>query len=363
MTGRIRPCGGLDRERAQAMRAALLCWFDRERRELPWRAAAGESANPWAVLVSEVMLQQTTVATAAQRFPAFMARFPTPAALASSSLEEVLVAWQGLGYYRRARLLHACARAIVAAHGGRVPDTPEQLRALPGLGAYSAFAVAAIAFNRPVLPVDGNVARVGARLLGLSMPAHRVRATVARELAMLAEGPRPGDLAQALIELGALICRPRAPACDRCPLQRFCCAAESGRPEDFPLPSQRKTLPVRSTMAFFLQRPDGAILFRRRPEEGLLGGMIELPSSPWGSERSLEEHLAHAPASIAWRPLPGEVRHRFTHLELRVLLACGTLEENDVAGLWLTPADLAEVPLPTLTRKLLVQCGVILPAR
>ncbi|MDW8341805.1 MAG: A/G-specific adenine glycosylase [Geminicoccaceae bacterium] len=344
------------------MRSALLAWYDATRRALPWRAPPGVRPDPWAVLVSEVMLQQTTAATVARRFPLFVQRFPTPAALAGSSLEEVLVAWQGLGYYRRARSLHACAQRLVAEHDGRVPDSLDALRALPGLGAYTAAAVAAIAFDRPVLPVDGNVARVGARLLGLALPADRVRAPVAAGLAPLAHGERPGDVAQALMELGALVCRPRAPSCSCCPVRGFCRAAESGRARDIPARPSRRAVPVRSTMAFFLRRADGAILFRRRPDDVLLGGMIELPSSPWGEERSLDEHLAHAPAPGPWEPLPGEVRHRFTHFELRVRLARGTAEVAP-SGFWLAPETLSEVPVPTLTRKLLARLGVVVPHR
>jgi A/G-specific adenine glycosylase len=218
------------------LRAVLLDWWDATRRDLPWRARPGERPDPWAVLTSEVMLQQTTAATVAGRFPAFFARFPSPSALARAELEEVLHAWQGLGYYRRARALHACAQAIETGHGGRVPDDPAALRRLPGLGPYTVAAVAAIAFDRPMVPVDGNVVRVGTRLLGLQLEPGAARTRVAEALAPLGLGPRPGDLAQALMELGALVCRPRGPDCAACPWRDPCRARASGAPdrlEDF----------------------------------------------------------------------------------------------------------------------------------
>lgn len=349
----------------ERLRGALLAWWDGARRTLPWRAPPGVRPDPWAVLVSEVMLQQTGAATVAGRFPAFLARFPSPAALARAPLEEVLHAWQGLGYYRRARALHACARAIVAGHGGRVPGEPAVLAGLPGLGAYSAAAVAAIAFDRPVLPVDGNVARVGARLLGLELSAAAARPVVAAALAPLAPGPRPGELAQALMELGALLCRPRAPGCPDCPWRSACRARALGAPERLPLPAARADRPERATLAFLLRRADGAVLLRRRPEHGLLAGLMDLPSAPWGPELPLAAWLAHAPAAAAWEPVAGEVRHLFTHLVLRARLvrawlpatAAGPLE-----GLWFRPEELAAAPLPTLTRKLL-RLGGIEPPR
>jgi len=354
------PCA-LPEEPAR-LRAALLAWWDAARRELPWRARPGARPDPWAVLVSEVMLQQTTAATVAGRFAAFLARFPTPSALAQADLEEVLHAWQGLGYYRRARALHACARAIEAGHGGRVPDDPEALLRLPGLGSYSTAAVAAIAFDRPVLPVDGNVVRVGCRLLGLELVPGPARRVVAEALAPLAAGPRPGDLAQAVMELGALVCRPRAPDCAACPWRAACRARASGEPERLPLRPVPKRRPEQVTLAFLLRRADGAVLLRRRPEGGILGGMMELPSAPWGPERPIAEALAHAPAVAAWEPVAGEVRHVFTHLVLRARLVRARLPERasppPAEGCWFPPAELARAALPTLTRKLLRLGGV-----
>ncbi|BCX19745.1 MAG: A/G-specific adenine glycosylase [Geminicoccaceae bacterium] len=339
------------------LRAVLLDWWDATRRDLPWRARPGERPDPWAVLTSEVMLQQTTAATVAGRFPAFFARFPSPSALARAELEEVLHAWQGLGYYRRARALHACAQAIETGHGGRVPDDPAALRRLPGLGPYTVAAVAAIAFDRPMVPVDGNVVRVGTRLLGLQLEPGAARTRVAEALAPLGLGPRPGDLAQALMELGALVCRPRGPDCAACPWRDPCRARASGAPDRLPLRPPRKIRPEQTTLAFLVRRADGAVWLRRRPEKGILGGMLELPSSPWGPARTIDEDLAHAPVAAAWEPVVGEVRHVFTHLVLRARLVRARLPEGAAeprgGGRWFTPAELGRAPLPTLTRNLL----------
>jgi len=344
------------------LREALLDWWDAARRDLPWRARPGERPDPWAVLASEVMLQQTTAATVAGRFPGFYVRFPSPSALARADLQEVLHAWQGLGYYRRARALHACAREIERAHGGRVPNDPEALLRLPGLGPYSAAAVAAIAFDRPVLPVDGNVVRVGTRLLGLALEPGPARNAVAEALAPLAEGPRPGDFAQALMELGALVCRPRGPDCAACPWRAPCRGRASGAPERLPLRPLREPRPEQVTLAFLLRRADGAVWLRSRPQHGILGGMMELPSSPWGPPRGIEEDLAHAPAAASWEPVAGEIRHVFTHLVLRARLVRAQMPEGAVRpqgdGAWFAPDELGRAPLPTLTRKLLRLGGV-----
>jgi A/G-specific adenine glycosylase len=308
------------------------------------------------------MLQQTTAATVAGRFPGFYVRFPSPSALARADLQEVLHAWQGLGYYRRARALHACAREIERAHGGRVPNDPEALLRLPGLGPYSAAAVAAIAFDRPVLPVDGNVVRVGTRLLGLALEPGPARNAVAEALAPLAEGPRPGDFAQALMELGALVCRPRGPDCAACPWRAPCRGRASGTPERLPLRPLREPRPEQVTLAFLLRRADGAVWLRSRPQHGILGGMMELPSSPWGPPRGIEEDLAHAPAAASWEPVAGEIRHVFTHLVLRARLVRAQMPEGAVRpqgdGAWFAPDELGRAPLPTLTRKLLRLGGV-----
>lgn len=344
---------------AAAMRAALLDWYDRARRDLPWRARPGERADAYRVLVSEIMLQQTTVATVRSRYGPFLDRFPTAAALAAAPLEDVLHAWQGLGYYRRARALHACAVAVVERHGGRLPKELAALEDLPGLGPYTAAAVAAIAFGVPAVPVDGNVERVLSRIAGLARPLPQARPELRRLAGTLAGRERAGDLAQAVMELGALVCTPRRPACLTCPWRTWCAAAAMGTPEAFPVKPARTARPQRHALVFLLERGDGAFLFRRRPAEGLLGGMIELPGTPWTEAEPVPAGAiaAHAPGEARWRPVEGSVRHVFTHLELSLQLLRGSTRTAP-QGIWARPDEFHALALPTLTKKLLRHAGL-----
>jgi A/G-specific adenine glycosylase len=343
------------------LHARLLAWYDRAGRRLSWRAPPGVRPDPWVVLVSETMLQQTTVATVAARFAPFLARFPDPASLAAASQDEVLHAWQGLGYYRRARALHALARHLVAHRGGRLPEDRDGLLELPGIGPYTADALLAIAFGRPALPLDANVQRVLARLHAIETPLPAALG----ELRALARGlvptERPGDVAQALMDLGSLVCTPARSDCAACPLAFACRARAAGIAATLPRRRERPVRPLRHGIAFLLRRADGAILFRRRPAEGLLGGMVELPTSPWqGAPPSLAEALAHAPARARWALRQGVVRHVFTHLTLDLALALGTADAAQ-DGLWCAEAELHRLALPTLTRKLLAHGGVAPP--
>lgn len=340
---------------AATLRRHLLAWYERHRRDLPWRAPPGVRADPYRVLVSEVMLQQTTVATVRPRFLAFIHRFPTIEALASASVDDVLHAWQGLGYYRRARALHACARVVIERHGGRLPPDPETLERLPGLGAYTARAVAAIAFDRPVIGVDGNVRRVVARLHALERPG---AADLADAVLPLAEGGRSGDVTQALMDLGSMVCTPAAPRCLICPWRTGCRGHASGTPERFPARAVKPVRPERAAAVFVLRRGDGAVLFRRRPATGLLGGMHELPSSPWlDAPLDLEAALGHAPAEGDWQPAAGTVRHLFTHFALHLVpltrTADGPLDPPADGSFWCAPADRHRLALPTVMRKVL----------
>lgn len=341
------------------LRRDLLGWYDAARRELPWRARPGEPADPYAVLVSELMLQQTTVATVMGRFGPFMARFPSLAALAAAPLEAVLHAWQGLGYYRRARALHACAQAVMTRHQGRLPADLASLRALPGIGPYTAAAIAAIAFGRPEVPVDGNIERVLSRVFALETPLPAGRRQLERVAARFAATERAGDFAQAVMELGALVCTPQRPACLACPWRSGCEAARRGAPESFPRRLVRAARPERHAIAFLFEQPDGAVLFRRRPLTGLLGGMIELPSTEWldNPEATAAAVDAAAPGAAAWAPVPGDVRHVFTHMSLsvRVLRAEAPIT---LEGLWVRPYRFGELALPTLTKKLLRHAGL-----
>jgi A/G-specific adenine glycosylase len=330
----------------------LLAWYDRHRRELPWRSPPGERPDPYLVWLSEIMLQQTTVPTVAPYFGRFVARWPTLGALAAASLDEVLHAWQGLGYYARARNLHACAGAVVARHGGRFPDDPAALRALPGIGDYTAAAIAAIAFDRPLAAVDGNVERVVARLFAVDAPLPEAKPRLKALAAALVPDRRAGDFAQALMDLGATICTPRRPRCVLCPWREACAAAAAGIAEDLPVPAAKPERPLRRGVAFWLSRPDGAVLLRRRPEHGLLGGMIELPSTDWrAAPWDTAEALAAAPAVARWAALPGTVQHGFTHFRLELALFAGATSEP-IPGIWARPDQFTDYALPTLTRKL-----------
>ena len=328
---------------------ALLAWYDRHARRLPWRGPPGGNVDPYHVWLSEVMLQQTTVATVAPRYRAFLERWPTVEALAVAPLDDVLHEWQGLGYYARARNLHKCAVAL-AARGG-FPDDEAGLRALPGIGAYSAAAIAAIAFGRPATVVDGNVERVMARLFAVEAPLPGAKAEL-RELARgLTPETRPGDYAQAVMDLGATICTPRSPACALCPWAAPCIARRRGIAAELPRRSPKRERPTRRGIAFWVVREDGAVLLRRRPDEGLLGGMMEVPSTPWREAAwTVAEARAHAPVEARWRRLPGVIHHGFTHfrLELELLTAEVTGAPD---GVWCPPGRFADHALPTAMKK------------
>ena len=337
----------------------LLAWYDRHRRTLPWRALPGERADPYRVWLSEIMLQQTTVVTVGAYFDAFLHRWPTVRDLAAAALDDVLHAWQGLGYYARARNLHACAQAVVDRHGGHFPDDIDALGALPGVGAYTAGAIAAIAFDRQASAVDGNVERVIARLYALETPLPDVKPAIRACAEKLVPAGRPGDYAQAMMDLGATVCTPRAPRCVLCPVVDMCTGRRLGVAEMLPRRRAKAARPVRHGIAFLLVRKDGAVLLRRRAPSGLLGGMIEVPSSPW-REGTLDRDdcLSAAPVSAKWRPLPGIVRHVFTHFELRLEVVAAYAPTARMADgvadtQWCAIDRLGEMALPTVMKKIL----------
>ena len=322
--------------------AALLAWYDRHARHLPWRASEGTPPDPYRVWLSEVMLQQTTVAAVKSYFETFTRRWPNVGALAAAPEADVMSAWAGLGYYARARNLIACARAVAAA-GAQFPDTEEGLRALPGIGRYTAAAVAAIAFGRRAVVVDANVERVVARLFAIETPLPAARPEIGKLADRITPTERAGDFAQAMMDLGATICTPRGPACGICPLSDVCIARRGGAPETYPRKAPKAAKPVRKGTMFWLEN-DGAILLVRRPAKGLLGGMRGLPTGPWQAD---DPGLAGAPADVQWRDV-GTGRHVFTHfaLDYSVVAACVSTRSN--AGEWWPIAELETAGLPTL---------------
>ncbi|MCW5731920.1 MAG: A/G-specific adenine glycosylase [Alphaproteobacteria bacterium] len=332
--------------------AQLLAWYARARRDLPWRARPGRRADPYRVWLSEIMLQQTTVAAAQPYFLRFIQRWPDIAALAAAPLDEVLKDWAGLGYYARARNLHACARAVAARHGGHLPDTEAALRELPGIGPYTAAAIAAIAFGRKATPVDGNIERVVVRLFAIETPLPGAKAEIRRRAEAITPEMEAGDFAQAMMDLGATVCLPRAPLCERCPLAGGCAGRAAGIAPSLPRKAARKERPRRHGVAFVLRRADGAILLRRRAPQGLLGGMTEVPSTDWRAEPwTMEDALREAPAPAEWRVLPEPVEHTFTHfhLSLTVLRADGETARDGI--FWRRPEELADEALPSVMRK------------
>ena len=331
----------------------LLDWYDRHARTLPWRAPPGARADPYRVWLSEVMLQQTTVATVRPRFEAWVARWPDIASLAAADEAEVMAAWAGLGYYARARNLVRAAKAIVADHDGRLPDTEAALRALPGLGDYTAAAVAAIAFGQRAVVIDANVERVVSRLF-CAAGKSAVRASAEQ----VTPDQRAGDFAQAMMDLGSAICSPKRPKCLLCPLADDCAAHRAGIEEAYPVKPVKKARPARFGTIFWLERavPAGGsstrceILLVRRPSRGLLGGMRALPTGPW---EPAAPNLADAPAPADWVMLNHRVSHGFTHFTLELALAVGRWDAHSThaEGEWWPVDDLASAGLPTVFAK------------
>jgi A/G-specific adenine glycosylase len=347
---------------------ALFAWYDRHRRRLPWRAAPGKRSDPYRVWLSEIMLQQTTVKAVGPYYARFLARWPDVRALAAAPLDEVLKTWAGLGYYSRARNLHACARAVVERHGGIFPADEAELRELPGIGAYTAAAIAAIAYDALVVPIDGNVERVIARLYAVetALPAAK------RDIVRLAGGLRPphraGDFAQALMDLGATICTPKRPACALCPWRGSCAAEARGEADAFPRRTPKREGALRRGAAFVARRTDGYVLLRTRPPRGLLGGMTEVPTSAWTAEFEEADAFNDAPRfsspraggknrrKTSWRRVPGVVRHVFTHFPLELAVYAADVPAHAPApngARWVALDAIAGEALPSLMRKVI----------
>ncbi|HKB21993.1 MAG TPA: A/G-specific adenine glycosylase [Methyloceanibacter sp.] len=346
----------------ESIAEVLLAWYDRERRHLPWRADPGETPDAYKVWLSEIMLQQTTVKAVLPRYGLFVRRWPDVAALARAELGEVLGAWAGLGYYARARNLHACARAVVEQHGGRFPESEAELRKLPGVGGYTAAAIAAIAFGARATPVDGNIERVVARLFVVTTPLPEAKSEIRALAETLTPAERPGDFAQAMMDLGATICTPRRPACGLCPVRPDCHGYTAALAEILPYRDEKAERPVRRGATYVAIRSDGAVLLRERPLKGLLGGMLETPSSPWGDEvpKGKVVHI-HAPVKAEWRKVPGLVEHTFTHFHLELSVYRAEVGPDAVVKRaasparcrWLKLRELSGAALPSVMRKVI----------
>ncbi|MBR0556660.1 A/G-specific adenine glycosylase [Ciceribacter sp. L1K23] len=340
--------------------ATLLSWYDRHHRDLPWRvsppmARRGIKADPYHVWLSEVMLQQTTVQAVKAYFAKFLALWPTVNDLAAAPVEDVMAAWAGLGYYARARNLKKCADAVATDHGGIFPDTDDGLRSLPGIGDYTSAAIAAIAFDRPAAVMDGNVERVISRLYAIDAPLPGSKPEMKARVAAMTPSERPGDFAQAMMDLGATICTPKRPSCVLCPFRDDCLALATDDPERFPVKAAKKEKPVRIGAAFVAVDSNNRVLLRRRVETGLLGGMTEVPTTGWTARLDGGDTEDHAPFDANWQP-KGVVTHVFTHFELKLSVFHATDVEAPADNGWWEPvANLDAQALPTVMKKVIEQ--------
>ena len=340
----------------------LLHWFSGQARSLPWRDAPCGARDPYKVWLAEIMLQQTTVAAVIPYFETFLDAWPDVKSLAGAKDDDVMRAWAGLGYYARARNMLKCARVVADERQGAFPRTPDDLIELPGVGDYTACAVAAMAFNADVVPVDGNVIRTISRLYALDaeMPANK--AEVARLAQALLPGGRGGDFAEALMDLGATVCRPKNPDCPACPWTGTCRAQAQGQPTAYPKKAPKKPKPVRRGWAFWVERQDGRVLLERRPAKGLLGGMMAFPTTPWDARAPVAEQAVRPWAPVEWDALDDIVRHTFTHFHLELGIVRLRVSEDFTTphGRWCAVPDLNAQGLPSVMAKvvaLVVKCA------
>jgi A/G-specific adenine glycosylase len=355
--GKSQSSRAVPQEHTQLPKSAdLLRWYDRHRRVMPWRALAGHRPDPYAVWLSEIMLQQTTVAAVRPYFDSFLRRWPTVHDLAAADSADVMAAWAGLGYYARARNLHKCAQVIASQHAGRFPTTEPELLTLPGIGPYTAAAIAAIAFDRRAVVVDGNVERVMARIFAVTAPLPKSKARL-RELAdTLTPSHRSGDYAQAVMDLGATVCTPKSPACILCPWMSNCTAHAQGIAASLPRKLAKKSTPTRHGVAFCLVSPGQKTLLLRRPPKGLLGGMLAFPSTEWRSAIWTEaEAVRAAPLKARWKVLPDIVEHTFTHFHLKLQVWVAPQAKSTLRSLhdaqWVALSALPAIGLPNVMQK------------
>ena len=339
----------------------ILAWYDIHARRLPWRSLPDERPDPYHVWLSEIMLQQTTVVTVGPYFDKFLRAWPSVHEMAVASLDDILTAWAGLGYYARARNLHKCAIKVSREFGGEFPKDRDQLLSLPGIGPYTAAAISAIAFDQPETVVDGNIERIISRLYRIETPLPSSKKEITAYAGDLTPSRRAGDYAQAMMDIGANICTPRKPNCGECPVSEYCAAFSVGDMERYPVKAPKKQKPTRRAVIFWLMRPDGSVLLRRREEKGLLGGMMEFPSTDWR-----EEDTSVAAAFESFFPnwdeknsgrilLKTKVRHTFTHFHLELQPVVAKIEKSEQFSLpgaqWVMPDDFDKYALPTLMNK------------
>ena len=355
-----------DKANPEVLATTLLAWYDRSGRNLPWRIKGSRHPHAYHVWLSEIMLQQTTVATVKSYFEKFVTKWPKLEDFAAASMDDILHAWQGLGYYARARNMVKCAQMIVQNYQGKFPETAVELELLPGIGPYTAAAIASIAFDDHVTPVDGNVIRVLSRVFAVQTPMPQSLKEIMALAKTLTPPQRMGDFAQALMDLGATLCTPRKPSCLLCPWQQYCQGFQQGKAEDLPHKSLKSIKPWRYAVAFIISNDCGEILFGRRPEKGLLGGMMEVPSTPWRSQTwdEIEEAQALSPLDCDWEPDIRKAHHQFTHFNFDIKVLRGRLknnlsmqassEANSMNTMtWVKSEDFIKLALPTVIKKIL----------
>ena len=353
MAGQAKKNKNLDFD-INGFRAAILRWYDRHGRELPWRVKDGKRADPYAVWLSEIMMQQTTIPMGTPYFLKFLNLWPTVQKLAAAPAEDIMREWAGLGYYARARNLHKCAKLIADERGGKFPDTYTQLLELPGIGPYTAGAISAICFDRPATVVDGNIERVMARVFAITEPLPSSKKMMIQKADALSEGriDRPGDYAQAMMDLGAMICTPRNPKCGLCPVLSFCAAKKKGIAETLPVRSAKKKKPKKFGYVYFIEDSKNNILFETRPEKGLFGGMAGLPTSEWATDLRDARHPSYLPVKKIKTHPEREVRHSFTHFDLTLIPCRVSWTGRKPAKMdWAHTKNVAKLGLPTLFQK------------
>lgn len=334
---------------SMSISADLLKWYDQHHRKLPWRANPGEKPTPYHVWISEIMLQQTTVPTVIDYFNRFIQKWPSIKHLATASLDDVLHAWQGLGYYSRARNLHKCAQVIASDYGGEIPKEEKELIKLPGIGPYTAAAISAIAYDIPAPVVDGNIERILSRLYTLDTPPKQVKNKLTAYMNTLVPKKRPGDFVQSLMDLGSSVCTPNNPICVTCPIQPYCQAHSKNTVNKYPVKPEKKEKPTKHAYVFLLFNNENKVLLEKRPTKGLLGGMIGFPTSKWSTtEPCIKDLKSSTGKNLVITQ--NKIKHTFTHFHLFLTIVTGETKKHP-SGFYAHPNEYVEFAIPTLMKK------------